>query len=504
MEQESVEEHFKFHTLPNASGTVANIFIHGYSAGHDLKDRRLLSRSVPTALQDCVNVFAFWPSGHFAEVSSASRSAVMGAIRAYPPAVAAVAIGDRALHFTRMRTKAERMGKLLFEQLGEYLGKSHPSVTRINLIGHSLGGRLIVSALNNVDPGVQPGLIISDVMLLAAAVKASPDDALRMKKKIAGRLINVYSKADRVLLLNMGETSLGRNEVEYFENVHMETFGHLDYWKNLSSIMTRTAFAGFQPNQLGIAGKVGFGDHVLNDLDLYHLLEKSPSAWTGQVIKHLKSSSWTSLKDDEPDPVYACVRELQLVGGHCVANLARRRGICYSDVLSMLADHYDLSAQRHACGNVIEMEVLLVSVFFQHAFREGHLLAGDPLKAALALSADEYFNYVDELAERITIASYFKSPARKGSRSAQIAGTAVATIGHKSGAAILSAALPRFGLLGAAAGAAVSMAAGIAKGGAGRTVTNVKTALKPGYSALIPAVAVIFYARLQLGDESLM
>jgi hypothetical protein len=37
----------------------------------------------------------------------------------------------------------------------------------------------------------------------------------------------------------------------------------------------------------------------------------------------------------------------------------------------------------------------------------------------------------------------------------------------------------------------------------GRVITNVKTALKPGYSALIPAVAIIFYARVKLGNDGL-
>ncbi|MNO02249.1 hypothetical protein D3C81_2225850 [compost metagenome] len=36
---------------------------------------------------------------------------------------------------------------------------------------------------------------------------------------------------------------------------------------------------------------------------------------------------------------------------------------------------------------------------------------------------------------------------------------------------------------------------------AGRWMTNFKTALKPGYSALIPAVAVVFFARVHWGSE---
>jgi hypothetical protein len=36
---------------------------------------------------------------------------------------------------------------------------------------------------------------------------------------------------------------------------------------------------------------------------------------------------------------------------------------------------------------------------------------------------------------------------------------------------------------------------------AGRWMTNFKTALKPGYSALVPAVAVVFFARVHWGNE---
>jgi hypothetical protein len=40
---------FNFHTLPGPRGdlTEANIFIHGYSAGHTASDRRTLLDSIP-------------------------------------------------------------------------------------------------------------------------------------------------------------------------------------------------------------------------------------------------------------------------------------------------------------------------------------------------------------------------------------------------------------------------------------------------------------------------
>ena len=98
--------HFKFRTLPKACGAVANIFIHEYSAGHDLQDRRLLVSGIPASLQNCVNIFAFWPSGHFARVGSSSRSLFAAGARVHVSVGAAVFMGDRAVHFARIRSRA--------------------------------------------------------------------------------------------------------------------------------------------------------------------------------------------------------------------------------------------------------------------------------------------------------------------------------------------------------------------------------------------------------------
>ncbi|MDR9752957.1 DUF726 domain-containing protein [Pseudomonas sp. SZMC_28357] len=478
---------FKFSSLPKASGTVANIFIHGYSAGHSLEDRQLLLNSIPASLQNCVNIFAFWPSSHFSRVDNLSRNFCMAASRIHPAAGAAAFAGDRVIHFTRIRARAEAMGKVLLEQLNDYLFDKHRSVTTINLIGHSLGGRLVASTLTHLTRPPE-GLSIGDVLLMAAAVKVEPAQAQQMRRNVGGRMINAYSKDDWILHLNLGENSLGRNEVEHFENIRIPDFGHGHYWEKLAEVMARTQFSGYQPGQLSTGVVVGTGDHVIKDSVLYKVLEQSPAELTQEAIKHLKSSSWTDIKDGEKDQAYAFARELQLVGGHCLVNVARGRGISYSQVLSMLTDHYELGSQLHKCGNIIETEELLVKSFFRHAFPDGHPLSRDPLANARAMSRDTYFKHIDALAERLTVASYFKSPSVAVDMTDPGAGTAVS-----SGAVIGFTRSSMLGLLGE-----------IAKKPMSRLVTNVKTALKPGYSALIPAVAIVFYARLMLDDEGLM
>jgi len=478
---------FKFSSLPKASGTVANIFIHGYSAGHTLEDRQTLLNSIPASLQNCVNIFAFWPSSHYSQVDKISSNVCMAASRFHPIAGAVAFAGDRAIHFARIRARAEAMGKVLLEQLNDYLFDKHRTVTTVNLIGHSLGGRLVVNTLKHLTQ--QPaGLVIGEVLLMAAAVKVEPAEALQMRKCITGRLINAYSKDDWVLHLNLGESSIGRNEVEHFDNIRIPDFGHGHYWEKLAEVMSRTQFAGYQGQQLSECVATGAVDHVIKDSLLYRVLKQSPAEMTKEAIKHLKSSSWTDIKDGEADRAYAFARELQLVGGHCLVNVARGRGISYTQVLSMLTDHYDLGPQRHQCGTVLETEELLMKAFFRNAFPDGHPLSRDPKANAKAMTRDTYFKHIDALAERLTVGSYFKSPTVDVDMTDPSAGTTMT-----SGAVMSFSSSSLLGRLG-----------GMSKNPLGRLMTNAKTALKPGYSALIPAVAIVFYARLMLDDEHLM
>ncbi|MFK4133070.1 hypothetical protein ACI2KR_12420 [Pseudomonas luteola] len=47
------------------------------------------------------------------------------------------------------------MGAALFDQLQNYLRSNHPKIGTINLIGHSLGGLLVIRKLKNfhIDSG---------------------------------------------------------------------------------------------------------------------------------------------------------------------------------------------------------------------------------------------------------------------------------------------------------------------------------------------------------------
>ncbi|MGQ7817256.1 DUF726 domain-containing protein [Metapseudomonas furukawaii] len=249
---------FSFQTSPGASldATEANIFIHGYSAGHSDEDKKLLLDKIPGQLRNYTNIFAFWPSNHYLHfdrssllaLGSAGLTLVTGGTGAHLAywGLASSFAKDRRSNFTDARSRAERMGAVLLEQLSEYLRREHPQVETINLIGHSLGGRVVISSLRTFTKRQQ--LAINDVLLMAAAVEVTAIEARQMRGLLQGRLINAYSKADKTLLLNWGETCLGRNEVEHFESIEMNDFGHTDYWERLPEVLAETGFKASKPS----------------------------------------------------------------------------------------------------------------------------------------------------------------------------------------------------------------------------------------------------------------
>ncbi|WNW12024.1 DUF726 domain-containing protein [Pseudomonas sp. DTU_2021_1001937_2_SI_NGA_ILE_001] len=478
-----MDTRFKFLTLPKATGSVANIFIHGYSAGHDLDDRRLLAGSIPEELRQSVNVLAFWPSSHFMQMDNRSRGLLVAAVRLHPLAGAAALAGDRAWHFAQIRSRAEGMGRVLLEQLAQYLALHHPQVTQVNFIGHSLGGRVLVSMLRHLTPDSAPGLAIGDVLLMAAAVRVEAQEAEQLRASISGRLINAWSSEDPVLLLNLGERSLGRMAVEHFDNVRMVGYRHHHYWKRLREVLVASGFSGFAGQQADPQTLLVVNDDpVLQDTYLHAVLQRSPGPWLDEAIKHLCSSRWTRISDEETDRVYAFAREFQRVGGHFLLNAARRRGVPYTRVLGMLARQYGLGQALHHCATVVEVEALLLRTFFRQAFIEGHPLALASPASVRSMPWAVYAGYVDQLAERLTLARSFR--------------TAAAPTVEASATTSLVVSPPRSTLK--------SLLGAIRRVPVQRLFNDVSLALKPGYSALIPAVAIVFYARVALDDETLM
>ncbi|MBF4211250.1 UNVERIFIED_ORG: hypothetical protein OKW25_002623 [Pseudomonas vranovensis] len=496
---ENTRLNFKFTTLPNATGTIANIFIHGYSAGHHLEDRRLLINSISASMRNCVNIFVFWNSSHYSRFGLLSRGVIFAASRVHPAAALATVAADRAIHFTKIRSRANALGKDFFSHLGEYLRERHPEVSRLNLVGHSLGGRLLAHALMTPPLLKEHRFEIGDAMFMGAAVEVTPYQTLMLKQRIEGRLINAYSPKDDTLMLNIGEDSLGRRRVDGFMNWPMtdvkENFGHTDYWPNLTEVLSHTCFAGFGKDQImtyenGL--EAAEKDPIAKDVYLYSLLRQTPDDVQNEATKHLKTSDWTSISNEERDLPRAFTREFQLLSGHFLVNTFRGSGITYTQALDSLADHFDLSGTWHRCGSVIEAEEMIISTAFRHAFSSDHPMALSLSECIDEMSQQDYFRQIDALAKQLTVASYFN-------RADESVEEPTPNTVKSTSVAPLEASSFQPSLLWK-----VMADLQAASDKLTRVATNARTALKPAYSALIPAIAVLYYARRRLGDEQLM
>ncbi|MDH0134742.1 hypothetical protein N7381_15950 [Pseudomonas asiatica] len=119
--------HFRSARSASTSNTEANIFIHGYSAGHSDEDKQLLLDRIPEQPKHFTNISAFWPSNHILRLDKSSAWKLAAAGLNAGAAFTGAPVGslglvgsiakDRMGNFTQARARAESMGAVLLEQL---------------------------------------------------------------------------------------------------------------------------------------------------------------------------------------------------------------------------------------------------------------------------------------------------------------------------------------------------------------------------------------------------
>ncbi|WP_285275210.1 hypothetical protein [Halopseudomonas bauzanensis] len=347
----SAKSFFSFRSLSIGRELSANVYIHGYSAAHSLSDKLALGHHVSADIPGSVNIFAYWESGHLIEkLKEQSISLLPTLTRPSPLTIGSglAQIGYKSLsHFLEKRKYAEVCGKHLLAELEEYLLKHHGYVERVNLIGHSLGGRLLVSALqSSLEQARKPDrrnakpeatLEIQNVLLMAAATELSERDSAVLTNAVTGNIYHAYSKSDSVLLLNPLEKSIGRREVKYFKSTQMTKpdgagFGHMDYWPNLNQVLVETGFfsdwAPCPPSeQIRASGLEGF---THEDIELVELLARSP--W--RALKVVCAITGVASSGKAPQQVATNIaKRIKEAGGNIAANRYRGHGVSYAETL---------------------------------------------------------------------------------------------------------------------------------------------------------------------------
>ena len=136
--------------------------------------------------------------------------------------------------FSVARSRSEKAGKVLADALISKVQGERP----VNLIGYSLGSRVIYSCLLTLAKREAYGLVES-VILMGSPIPSNPGHWRRMRSVVSGRLVNVYSKNDSVLAvlyrtssLQLGVAGLQRIEnLTSVENVDVSDLisGHMRY-----------------------------------------------------------------------------------------------------------------------------------------------------------------------------------------------------------------------------------------------------------------------------------
>ena len=245
-----------------------NIFIHGYSAVTKPEEFEALAANILSGRPRGHVYVLYWKSGNWkrsALVQAAARAIkfgkkVMEAVIVGKPVVAlAILLKDVLILYTvgyvifrRYQRRAEDLGEVLGRRIG---GLKNARNWPVNLIGHSLGARMIHYYLASGNLG---GARIQDVVLLGGAADLDDDDWAECAESIEGRILNIWSGSD-VVLASLPETKkrVGRHPIEGVsdvDNSEARGFGHTHYWPNLEALLWNF-WEGYHPATLPLVGE---------------------------------------------------------------------------------------------------------------------------------------------------------------------------------------------------------------------------------------------------------
>jgi hypothetical protein len=121
----------------------------------------------------------------------------------------------------------------------------------INLIGHSLGARVIHWALYAND---WSDYRLKDCVLLGGAADGDDNDWPDCVREISGKIYNAYSRSDHALALKLFERTCGRFGINWTHSRivnRMYSLGHCEYWENLEYVLTHL-WKGFRQTKTSL------------------------------------------------------------------------------------------------------------------------------------------------------------------------------------------------------------------------------------------------------------
>ncbi|KAJ8451956.1 hypothetical protein Cgig2_007439 [Carnegiea gigantea] len=148
--------------------------------------------------------------------------------------------------------RSDKAGKLLAEVLLKGLQGNRP----VTLIGYSLGARVIFKCLEFLSKSDYNANIVERVVLLGAPIKIKDENWEAVRKIVAGRFVNVFSRHDWILgiafrasLLTKGLAGIQAVDVPGIENVDASDIieGHSSYLWSTQQILDQLDLDAYFP-----------------------------------------------------------------------------------------------------------------------------------------------------------------------------------------------------------------------------------------------------------------
>lgn len=228
-----------------------NVFVHGYRAVVSEKSLERTRQQIFQSGAAGENYLLQWGAGGWGHSVRSTASTLAGLRAAYRVArvknlfapwmllVDAGVIGlSEVAQFKKMERRAEQVGRELPALLAiQAAGRP------VNLIGHSLGARVVHHALALE---ATPGLHIEDVVLLAGAADMHSDSWPKCLKQLNGRIYNAFAPRDPILRITPDlRRRIGGGPMPAFVvngedkvvNEACKGVGHTTFWSKLGKML---------------------------------------------------------------------------------------------------------------------------------------------------------------------------------------------------------------------------------------------------------------------------
>ncbi|AMW83121.1 hypothetical protein AK972_2321 [Pseudomonas yamanorum] len=327
-------------------GEVLNLYVHGYSAFFNQQQLGNFSRQLAT-IEGSTNLMLFWPAGHFLEnLFAPFKDVIASMLGGGALGAATIGVGKAIAyfldHYKSVEARVDEVAKSLLPELAKYLHGESIKVRQINLIGHSLGARLLVKSLL-ASPEVARELPLNNLLLMGGAICTSSPWGL-VSAPLKGRVINCHSSKDWALALKPDtERCIGRYAIPLtpalkakVANVHLATFDHAAYWPQLKTVVQYTDLLQERRGMIRADQRSPEVRFAEEDVDLFPLLVQARPEELKFFAELMAQKRSASIDATVREPLKLAI-ELQRMGGDTFMNLARGHGVSYREIAQDVA-----------------------------------------------------------------------------------------------------------------------------------------------------------------------